>query len=279
MSIARDTARESERTLLTMTWLVAGIASALALIGNVVALSDWRGVYGGETSALVDAALAQDIVTAAVVVPLVAVTARLASRGSVRAHLIGLGALAFLVYNYAIYCFSISFGPLFLLWTAVLGLSIYALVTGLRAAGPADLGSVVRPSRPAVVVLMGVAVLFAVLWFSEIIPDTINGRGSTSASEWAVPTNPVHVLDLGLFLPTAFAVGFRLSKNARDGLLLAPGMLVWFALTGLPIVLTPVVASIRSTDAAWGAVGPIAGIGVVALMALRHVVVPRHEPR
>ena len=279
MTMARDTAREGERTLLTRTWLVAGIASALALIGNVIALSDWRSVYGGETSTLVDAALAQDLVTAVVAVPLVAVTARLASRGSVGAHLIGLGALAFLVYNYAIYCFSISFGPLFLVWTAVLGLSIYALVTGLRAAGRADLGSAVRPSRLAVVVLMGVAVLFAVLWLSEIIPDTINGRDSTSAAEWAVPTNPVHVLDLGFFLPAAFTTGLRLSRNARDGLTLAPGMLVWFVLTCLPIVLTPVVASIRSTDAAWGAVGPVAGIGIVALMALRHVVAPRREPR
>jgi hypothetical protein len=247
---------------------VAGFASALALTGNVIALTDWRAIYGDETSALVDAAVAQDIVTAVVVVPFVVVTAVLVARGSVRAHLVGLGALGFLAYNYAIYCFSISFGPLFLVWTAVLGLSIYALVTGVRAAGRADLASVVRPSKVAVVVLMGVAVLFSLLWLSEIIPDTIYGRGSTSAADWEVPTNPVHVLDLGIFLPTAFVTGLRLSQNAGVGLMLAPGMLAWFVLTSLPILLTPVVASVRSTDAAWGAVAPVLVIVALASFAL-----------
>lgn len=79
-----------------------------------------------------------------------------------------------------------------------------------------------------------------------------------------------------LLTRTWLVAGLRLSKNARDGLMLAPGKLVWFVLTCLPIVLTPVVASIRSTDAAWGAVGPVAGIGIVAL---RHVVAPHREPR
>ena len=273
MTVMHDRRSEHQQVLLTRTWLLAGVASALALVGNVIALADWRAIYGDETTVMVDAALAQDLVTAAVVVPLIAGTALLVLRGSVRAHLVGLGALAFLAYNYAIYCFSITFGPLFLVWTTVLGLSIYALVTGVRAAGHVDL-SVVRPSRLAVVVLAGVAVLFALLWLSEIIPDLVNGRKSASAADWNVPTNPVHVLDLGLFLPAAFMVGVRLSKNARDALILAPGMLVWFVLTGLPILLTPVVASVRSTEAMWGAVGPVAGISLAALVALRHLVTP-----
>lgn len=268
MTQAAGRASVGARVVSTRTWIMAGVASALALIGNVVALADWRAVYGNETSALVDAALAQDVVTAAVVVPLVAVTAVLVSRGSLRAHLVGLGALAFLVYNYAIYCFSITFGPLFLVWTAVLGLSIYALVTGIRAAAQTDLTSVVRPSRVAAGVLMGVAVLFAVLWLGEILPDTINGRPSTSAADWEVPTNPVHVLDLGFFLPAAFIVGLSLRKHDPAALMLAPGLLVWFALTCLPIVLTPAVATVRSSDAAWGAVGPVLLIAALTLFAL-----------
>jgi hypothetical protein len=41
------------------------------------------------------------------------------------------GLLAFTVYNYAIYTFTIHFGPLFLVWVAVLGLSVFALIGGL----------------------------------------------------------------------------------------------------------------------------------------------------
>jgi hypothetical protein len=48
----------------------------------------------------------------------VLIAARHAYAGSVKAHLLGLGAMAFLTYNYVIFCFSVTFGPLFLLWTA-----------------------------------------------------------------------------------------------------------------------------------------------------------------
>jgi hypothetical protein len=36
-------------------------------------------------------------------------------------------------YNYAIYAFSVHFGPLFLVWVAVLGLALFALIGGLTA--------------------------------------------------------------------------------------------------------------------------------------------------
>ena len=267
-------ATDRDRELLEQTWMLGGLAAALALVGNLVALANWRAVYGDETSMLVDAALAQDIVTAAVVVPLVAVAAVGAVGGDLRSHLLGLGGLAFLTYNYSIYCFSISFGPLFLVWTAVLGLSVFAIVNGVRAAGRVDLGSVTRPSTLAASVLVAVATLFAFLWLSEIVPDLLAGDPSSSANDWDVPTNPVHVLDLGLFLPAAVMTGVSLKRGQHIGLLLAPGMLIWFVLTCLPILLTPVVATVRSADPGWGAVVPVAVIGVAALVALRRTVAP-----
>jgi hypothetical protein len=42
--------------------------------------------------------------------------------------------LAFTVYNYVIYAFSVPFGPLSPLWLAVLGMSLYALIGGIASA-------------------------------------------------------------------------------------------------------------------------------------------------
>lgn len=259
------------------SWHVALVAAGMALMGNLIAIVMRSDVYGNETRVLFDAAIAQDVVTAAVAAPLIVLLARPAMAGSVRAHLAGLGATAFLAYNYVIYCFSISFGPLFLLWTAVLGLSVYALGAGIIGATHLDVHRVVRPTRLAAWVLMGVAVLFAGLWLAEIVPDSLEGGPSTSAAEWRVPTNPVHVLDLAFLLPAAFVAGLKLRAKSIGALIAAPGVLVVFILTSLPILLTPVVASVRHGTAGWGAFGPVAIIAGLAAAALRSLVMRDSE--
>jgi hypothetical protein len=122
--------------------------------------------------------------------------------------------LSFTAYNYAIYAFSVHFGPLFLVWVAVLGLSLFALIGALTNLSPRLLterfaGSSVRPAGWFPVV---VAVLFALLWLREIVPDLVAGRPSTSAADWHVPTNPVHVLDLAFFLPSVVLSGVLLLR-------------------------------------------------------------------
>jgi hypothetical protein len=264
-------------SLVVSCWRAAVAAASIALVGNIVAVLERTTVYGSETRALMDVAIAQDVVTALVIFPAILVAARRAARGSTTAHLAGLGVIAFLTYNYAIYCFSISFGPLFLLWIAVLGLSTYALVTGFRGAAELDLAGAVRPSRTAGAVLIGVSVLFTCLWLSEIVPDLLAGRPSTSAEQWHVPTNPVHVLDLAFFLPSAFVVGFTLHARSRTALIAAPGLLVLMVLTCLPIATTPVVSAMLSHEASWGAVGPVLVIATLACAALRTMVLARRS--
>jgi hypothetical protein len=116
-------------------WLwLSLLAVALAVIGNVVALSVDR-IYENLTDVFLPQAIAQDVVDLALVAPLLVVCALLALRGSLRAWLVWLGALTFTVYNYVIYVVAIDFGPLFLLWTAVLGLALFSLIGGVGAFG------------------------------------------------------------------------------------------------------------------------------------------------
>lgn len=135
------------------------------------------------------------------------------------------GCLAFTAYNYAIYAFSVRFGLLFPVWVAVLGLSVFALVGGLSTLAAATVGSrfASRAMPLAAWFLIVVAVAFAWLWSSEIVPDLLAGGPSRSATAWDVPTNPVHVLDLALFLPavvyrvTGGRLGLRRPRDDRYG--------------------------------------------------------------
>jgi hypothetical protein len=103
------------------------------------------------------------------------------------------------------------------------------------------------------------------LWLSEIVPDLLAGRPSTSAAIYDVPTNPVHVLDLALFVPAVCASGLLLLRRHRIGYASAPGSLIFLGLTCLPILVIPFVAQARGDAPGWVIVVPI---GIVATATL-----------
>lgn len=253
---------------LPRVWAVLSAGAALlGMAGSAWGLLATDSVYGRETSALSNAAAAQDLVNLVLVGPLLLILAVRAYRGSLRSWMCWLGCVAFTVYNYAIYVFSIHFGPLFLVWVMVLGLSLFALIGGLTSMDLSALAARFsgRPVRLPGWFLIIVAVLFALLWLTEIVPDLIAGRPSASATDWKVPTNPVHVLDLAFFLPAACLSGVLLLRHHQLGYGTVAGQLVWVALTCLPILLTPFVANLRGDEAGWAVMGPI---GIMALATL-----------
>ena len=112
------------------------------------------------------------------------------------------------------------------------------------------------------------AVFFALLWLSEIVPDLLAGRPSTSAATYDVPTNPVHVLDLALFIPAVFTSGLLLLRRHRIGYASAPGSLIFLGLTCLPILVIPFVAQARCDAPGWMILVPISITTVATLVVV-----------
>lgn len=252
-------------------WLWLSIAAGvLAVAGSVVGLGV-GGFYANLTPAFLPQALAQDVANLALAAPALLVCAILALRGSLRARLVWLGVLAFTVYNYVIYTFSIPFGPLFPVWVAVLGLSLFSLIGGIAST---DAGTAADRfgSRPAVLVtawsLIVVGVLFGLLWLSEDVPALLSGTTPQSVLDLGIPTNPVHILDLAFFLPAVVGTGILLLRRRAMAYPVAPAFLVFLILTGVPILITPVVQSVRGETAVWTVLAPIGVLTVVMLAVL-----------
>ena len=249
-------------------WIWLSVAAALlAVAGSVTALAV-DSIYAGLTPVFLPQALAQDIANLALVAPAWLLLAALALRGSLRAYLLWLGVLTFTVYNYVIYTFSIPFGPLFLLWVAVLGLSTYALIGGVAAIDHGAVAARFTSRRAAAVVawfLIITAVLFGLLWLSEDLPALLSGDRPQSLIDMALPTNPVHILDLGFFLPAVIATGILLLRRTPLAYTLAPPLIVFLLLTGVPILLTPVVQAARGDEAAWAVAVPIGTLTLICL--------------
>lgn len=254
-------------------WRLTALLSLLAGVAGAVGIVAADRVYSRETTLLFDVAGAQDLVTVVLVVPVTALLGMRARGGSLTAFLCLPGCLAFLAYNYAIYAFSIQFGPLFLLWVALLGLSVFALAGTLVTA---DLRAIeqrfaARAMAGPAWFLMVVAGLFALLWLSEIVPDLLAGGPSRSAEGWQIPTNPVHVLDLSVFLPGVLLSGLLLLRRHALGYATVAGQLVWLALTCVPILLTPVVSAVRGNAADWAVTGPVGALLVTITFVLLRV--------
>jgi hypothetical protein len=252
-------------------WLLLSIlAAALAMAGSAITLLSQQ-LYDDLTTAFLPQALAQDLVNLLVVSPAMIILAVLALRGSSRAYLLWLGTLLFTAYNYVIYTIGIPFGPLFLLWVGVLGMSIFALLGGAACINRDELLVTYRSARAAKVsgwALIVIALMFGALWLSEDVPALLNGTTPQSLVDQGMITNPVHVLDLAFFLPAVVAIGaLWLRRNVRAATA-APSFIVFLVLTGVPILVTPIVQAVRGETAAWGVVVPIGTVTVVNLLLL-----------
>lgn len=249
----------------TKWWATSSAAAVIALVGSAIGLADVDGIYGRETTAFIDQAIAQDLVNLIIAAPATLLLAWLAWRGSMRAGLLWTGVLSFTAYNYAIYTMSIHVGPLFLAWVAVLGLTFWSLVGGLRALRPTAVAAelVAAPRRVAGWYLIVVAAVFTLLWLKDVVPAMVEGRIPQGALDLALPSNPVHVLDLAFFLPAVIAIGRLVLLRRPTGLMLAPAAVVFLVMTGLPILVTPFVTGARGGEPQWAVMGPVGVITVV----------------
>jgi hypothetical protein len=268
MTLPDSTTNPTVVTNRVRIWLWLSIAAALlAITGSLIGLSV-DSIYARLTPYFLPQALAQDIANLAIASPAMLILAALALRGSLRAYLLWLGVLAFTIYNYVIYTFSIPFGNLFLLWVAVLSLCIFAAIGGISVVDHRLVMACYTSRRAVTFVawfLIVVVVLFGLLWLSEDVPALLSGVTPQGLIDLGLPTNPVHILDLAFFLPAVVITSVMLLKRVPLGFTLAPAFIVFLILTGIPILITPVVQAMRSASAAWSVVFPIGALTVLLL--------------
>lgn len=219
-----------------------GLLSALFMIAASLA-GLLLPMYARETASLAAQGVGQDAVDLFVAAPFLLAMSWLARRGSTRALLLLGGGLAYTAYTYAVFAFGVHFNAMFLVYCAALGTSVYGLLSIVRRAGVAIEGG---PRRFAAWTQIGIAALFALLWLSEIVPALLSGSEPRVVGEEGLLTNPVHVLDLALFLPALVLSGVQLLRGRPLGDLLSPIMLTLALL--MSIAIAGMVVAVRAQD-------------------------------
>ena len=258
--------RYSMRISKTALWLSVLVAF-LVLIASSAGLF-LKSLYARETMSWTVQAYGQDIANIVAAAALF-IAVYFVSKGSVKAFLVWIGVLIALIYPYIIYAFAIHFNSLFLVYVAIVGLSFYTLVGSLMHLHLDNLQpsfAATTKARPVSVFLLLVAVLFALLWLNEDIPALLTGKIPQTVMESGLLTSPVHVLDLGLYLPAMIITAILLWRRKLLGYILAIPLLVFNILTGIGIVAAQFAASSKGLAASLGVELFIAAIVVVSLV-------------
>jgi hypothetical protein len=256
-------ARKGTQALDRLAWAALVLAAGSALVGLVV-----PGVYR-DADAWIRQARAADLVTLVAVVPVLALALIRARSGSDAGRLVALGAVGYLVYNYAIFGFSVAINPMTPIHIAVLGLAAWAISLAIFDAGrvppSVELGERL-PRRSSGAFLVAVGGLFGLMWLGQIADAITTGTMPEALAAVGLSTNPVYTLDLAIALPFLVLTGTLLLQRRPAGRMLAVVALPWTALMGLGVL------AIFAFDAMAGAevpvpvaaaIGAITGIGTV----------------
>jgi hypothetical protein len=247
----------------TPWWLWLSVP--IAVLGTLASLSGIfvDRIYQHETASWQTQAVGQDIANLAVLT-LLLVFGYAAAHGSTPAVLVWTGLVVATAYSYTIYAFAVHFGPLFLLYVAVLGMSLWALIGGLSSLDPVRL-VVTEPRLVGFVssLLLVIAGVFALLWVAQDLPAMFSGTSSQELRDTGLPTNPVHVLDLALFLPASALAGILLRRGRPWGFVLAPVMLTAMAAISAGIVALGVVDATKGNTSSLVVATVIGLVGVM----------------
>ncbi len=207
----------------TIATVLAGVAAVAGLLvpGLYVDAPNW-----------VQQARGTDLATLFLAVPVLAIGLWSAGHGSPAGRMAVLAGLLYLVYNYAIFAFSVAMNPLTAMYIAILGLALWSLVLGGReaVAGTEDLASRLN-RRAAGALLVAVGLLFALLWLVQILATSMTGSLPPDLVKAGISANPVYALDLAFFLPLCALAGVGLLRRTSAAAYAFP-MLIWVPLMG-----------------------------------------------
>ena len=210
-----------------------------------------------------------DLATLFLAMPILVVGLGTARHGSLVGRLAATAGLLYLVYNYAIFAFSVKMNPLTAVYIAILGLAVWSLVLSLPSADLVGAGRTLvgrLPRRTSIAVLLFVSFLFGMLWLGQIAAATTTGIPPADLAKAGIPTNPIYALDLGLFLPLCVVAGVGLLRGVRVAEAFALPMLIWLFLTSAGIVGGFAFAAIAGDEVPLVVAVVVGGVGIVTLL-------------
>jgi hypothetical protein len=179
-----------------------------------------HGLYQFDTVNSANQEQANDLVTLAVGLPLLAISTLLARRESLRGRLLQTGTLGFFLYTYMSMCFGTAYNALFLIYVCLFSLSLFAFVLSMMSYDLAQLPeqfSERLPRRTIAWTLFVVSGFLLLAWLGRIVPPLAQNVLPPLEN---ITSLVIQVMDLGLIVPMAFLAGALLLRRSAWGYLM-----------------------------------------------------------
>lgn len=222
---------------LGLFWQTGGATASFTTVHGQDVTIYGQGLYAADMLMTAAGFKGMDVVTLAVALPLLAVAYALWRGGSLRGGLLLTGALTYFLYIGVSLTFAAAFNRLFLVYVALFGASLYALIYALTAV---DLGGLARQVAPTVP-RRGLAIFLLVaglgslgLWMSEVIGPLLAGEPPALLGPYT--TLFTHAFDSAVITPAAVLTAGYVWRRQAVGYLLAVPVLILCVLNGLVVV-------------------------------------------
>jgi hypothetical protein len=195
--------------------------------GQTVEIWGGEGLYRFDAVAGASQEIAQDVVTLFFGIPLLVLGVVLAGRGSLRGRVLLAGTLGYFLYTYTAMSMLTAYNDFFLIYVALMGLSLFAFVLALMSIDVASLPahfSSAFPRRTIAGFALFLGAMLMLLWLKLIVPPLL--EGTPPEGLYSYSTLVIQALDLGIIAPTAILTGALLLRRSPFGYLLCSVVLV-----------------------------------------------------
>lgn len=261
------------------TWTPpAGLTGALALVTATAAAGTFfgPGVLLG-SAAMNGSARGTALVVLVLALPLLLGSALLARLGSARAPVVWLGTAGYLAYNAVLFLFATPFNRFFPAYVSMLTLSLAAIGSAAaRLPAEALAGRLRRDAwtRGVAAYVWLVVAFNALAWLKNVVPALADPESAPFLTGTGLPTNPIYVQDLAVWLPLATLLAVWLWQGRAWGFAGTGAILVLWAIESVSVALdqdfgarADRTSTVVSGSLLWPFLG-LAALGVVPLVLL-----------
>jgi hypothetical protein len=186
-----------------------------------------HGLYRYDSVSYAAQAIAQDVVTLILGIPLLIIGIVLYRKGSLRGQLLLTGTLGYMLYTYTSYTFLSAYNELFLLYVALFSLCLFAFVLAMANLDPEMIKqrtSEKFPRRGIATFMLVIAGFLTLAWLGRIVPPLIAGESPIGLESYT--TLVIQALDLGIIVPVSALTAILLWKAQPWGYALSAVVLI-----------------------------------------------------
>jgi hypothetical protein len=243
-------------------WLSTALVAVAAVA--TAAILFLPGILRG-TAVMNGSARGTALVALLVAVPILVLSMLAVARGSVRALVAWLGAVAYLLYNAVLFLLATPFNSLFLLYAGMFALSTWSAVTVLHKMDVPAIAERFDPGLPAralAIYVWVIALLNAAAWLVQVVPGVLTSEPPAFLAGTGLTTNPIYAQDLSFWLPLAAVAAFWLWRRRPWGYVLVGALLTFWLMESIGVAVDQTFG--HAADPA----SPVASAAMVPLFAV-----------